>query len=81
VTGKLEPTIIQKTTPRPTAIIVPKVTATTTCMPRPECLKADVPCLMAEPIGGWCPDKPTPTTPMKIVPSVIEIPKNPIPIQ
>ena len=42
-------------TPRPTPTPIP------TCQPRPICLDTVPPCLITEPIGGWCPTStPTP---------------------
>lgn len=40
-------------------VITPPTTPIATCMPRPACLDAAVPCKLAEPASGWCP-KPTP---------------------
>ncbi len=36
-------------------------TSTPACTTRPACLDATPRCLIAEPIGGWCPVTPTPT--------------------
>lgn len=39
----------------------PTFTPTPTCSPRPACLDTEPRCLLADPIGGWCPLTPTPT--------------------
>lgn len=45
-------------TPSPT----PSPIATPQCVPRPECLDAASPCLIPEPLNGWCPPTITPPT-------------------
>lgn len=60
-----DPTLrIQSIPPPPTSTptLIPTPTPTPTCIPRPPCLNLRPrPCLIPEPIDGWCKPTPTPT--------------------
>lgn len=57
-------------------------TATPTCAPRPVCLDEVPPCMISQPVGGWCPIVATPTPTKAIAPTATKTPsptKSPIP--
>ena len=71
------PTIIPKNTPISTPKILPVITEVVkvptispkiipgvTCVPRPDCLDAAVPCKLVEPADGWCPKSIVTTGPV-----------------
>lgn len=50
--------VLSNTTP---AFITINQAPIPTCAPKPVCLDATPPCLIPEPVGGWCAPSPTPT--------------------
>jgi len=60
VSPKTKPSLSPKakSTNRPIPISTPKMSIIPlpTCQPRPVCLDAEPPCLLAEPVNGWCAD-------------------------